>query len=392
MTAEVEHPQYRGFVIGPIGNRFAPIGTSGRDAYEDALEVFEKVIMPACEANSVEPIRADQIAQAGEINEQIFKHLRTADVVIADLSGGNPNVMYELGLRHTINKLTIQIGEFGQLPFDFAAVRTIQFSRSDRGLIDARKALEKALVAGLTEGPDEVTATRVWRSGGDSLLAEPIPDVPGDELEEDEEDGLMERVVKLEAAFPRLTATTEAISAAISGMGEEATKSTADLVNATSAGASAQARIAVVARYATALQPRADELSRLTLDFQNDMSELDGSVSGTLKMLERHPDLVERPDYDSFLQTISTLARTSRDTTSSAGQFAEAIRGLGDMSRVLRRPSKQINDAMQRMFDAMALTDSWDERATRLRKHAVAKEDGEVNQDEGQRPSPLNAS
>ena len=38
--------------------------------------------------------------------------------MIADLTQANPNVMYELGLRHTQKKLTIQIGEAGRLPFD----------------------------------------------------------------------------------------------------------------------------------------------------------------------------------------------------------------------------------------------------------------------------------
>jgi methyl-accepting chemotaxis protein len=382
MGAEEENAKYRGFVIGPIGNRFAPLGTSGRETYEDALEIFEKVIVPACEANSVEPIRADQIAQPGEINEQIFRHLRTADVVIADLSGGNPNVMYELGLRHTLNKLTIQIGEFGQLPFDIAAVRTIQFSRSDRGLIDARKELQKAIDAGLTEGPDEVTATRVWRSGLEGAIVEPTPEQPSSEaepLDDSDEDGLLERIVGLEKAFPRATATTVAIAEAIAGMGEEATNSTADLVNAASAGANAHARVAVVARYATALQPRADELSRLTQQFHDDMVELDGSVSGTLSIMERNPTWLGRSDYEEFLQSISTTARVSRETTANAGQFAEAVRGLGDMSRILRRPANQIHQAMQRMFDAMALTDSWDERATRLRRRALEQQGGEGN-------------
>ena len=68
-------------------------------------------------------------------------------------------MMYELGLRHTRDLLTIQIGEYGQLPFDLKAVRTLAFSRSERGLIDARKLLSRALAVGLAEGGDPVTAT-----------------------------------------------------------------------------------------------------------------------------------------------------------------------------------------------------------------------------------------
>jgi antitoxin component of RelBE/YafQ-DinJ toxin-antitoxin module len=150
------------FVIGPIGDRHAPLGSRERETYEEALAVLEKVIVPACRAVGLEPIRADQIAAPGEITDQVFRHLRDDDVVIADVSGANANVMYELGLRHSINKLTIQIGEYGQLPFDLRNIRTIQFSRSNVGLIDARKELQHALEVGLVEGNDPVAATRIW--------------------------------------------------------------------------------------------------------------------------------------------------------------------------------------------------------------------------------------
>jgi hypothetical protein len=89
------------FVIGPIGNKFAAHGSDERAAYEESLEVWEEVVLPACNSYSLDPIRSDGLARPGEITEQIFRRLRDDDVVIADLTGANPNVMYELGLRHS---------------------------------------------------------------------------------------------------------------------------------------------------------------------------------------------------------------------------------------------------------------------------------------------------
>lgn len=106
------------FVIGPIGDKNAEYGTEQREAYEQAIEVLEEIIQPACGAFGLEPLRADEIADPGEIPEQIFQHLRDDDVLIADLTGANANVMYELGLRHATGKLTIQLGERDRLPFD----------------------------------------------------------------------------------------------------------------------------------------------------------------------------------------------------------------------------------------------------------------------------------
>ena len=77
-------------------------------------------------------------------------------MVIADLSGGNPNVMYELGLRHTKAALTVQIGEVGLLPFDVRAIRTIEFRRSEGGLVEAREALMQQLREGLRGNFDQL--------------------------------------------------------------------------------------------------------------------------------------------------------------------------------------------------------------------------------------------
>jgi hypothetical protein len=71
------------------------------------------------------------MSRQGEIPEQVVRELRDADVVIADPTDADPNVMHELGLRHTTDKLTIQIGERGRLPFDVSTIRTIQFVRTE---------------------------------------------------------------------------------------------------------------------------------------------------------------------------------------------------------------------------------------------------------------------
>lgn len=110
-------------VIGPIGDRDAPINTEPHRIYEDSIEVFEQVIEPACEARGLSAIRADKIRRPGEIPEQVYVLLRDCPLVIADVTGGNPNVFYELGLRHTVDLPSIQLGEKGRLPFDVDVFR-----------------------------------------------------------------------------------------------------------------------------------------------------------------------------------------------------------------------------------------------------------------------------
>ncbi|MFK4804326.1 hypothetical protein ACI3KX_00525 [Microbacterium sp. ZW CA_36] len=364
----------RCFVVGPIGSKFAPIGDPARDIYEDALDVFEKVVQPACHAFGLDPVRADQIAATGEITEQVFRRLRDDEVVIADVSGGNPNVMYELGLRHTRPLLTIQIGEYGQLPFDVSAIRTIQFSRSERGLIDARKELQRALSAGLAESGVPVSATRVWNEDAEPSAQpndlEPVEQHEASaELEEPE--GLLDQLAGFEATMPGLSETTDRISGVVEEMGAIAVDSTATIQAANALNPSAQQRLTLVAKFASALQPKASELTELTVGFARDMSAVDQQLTGILDYLESNPSAAG-DEIDSFLDAIPNLARSSRESMENFSQFKMAIDSMSSMSKLLRRPAKEISDAVDRMMDATLRADAWESQVIRIRKKRSA--------------------
>jgi hypothetical protein len=94
--------------------------------------VFRHIIAPALEECDYSSVRADLIAVPGIINSQIIHHLLISDVVIADLSDHNPNVFYELAVRHAAKKPVISIIETSQsIPFDVAMSRTIRFDYRD---------------------------------------------------------------------------------------------------------------------------------------------------------------------------------------------------------------------------------------------------------------------
>jgi hypothetical protein len=77
-------------------------------------------------------VRGDQLAEPGQITLQVIQHVLGAKAAVADLTGLNPNVYYELAIRHTARLPTVLIAEQGeQLPFDIAQMRTIFFSHTD---------------------------------------------------------------------------------------------------------------------------------------------------------------------------------------------------------------------------------------------------------------------
>jgi nucleoside 2-deoxyribosyltransferase len=117
------------FVIGPIGEPLT-------DVYHRALALLERVIIPAITPFGHVIVRADQIPTSGLLHLQMAAQLIQADLVVADLTGANPNVYYELGIRHTLGKPCVQILPIGEhLPFDVASMRTIMIDdRSPAGI------------------------------------------------------------------------------------------------------------------------------------------------------------------------------------------------------------------------------------------------------------------
>jgi nucleoside 2-deoxyribosyltransferase len=107
-----------------------PIGSG--DAYEVYLNRYMNIIKPAIEGYEKEgsrvfkAVRADFITKTGSINKSVIQHIYNADLVIADLTDLNPNVFYELGVRHALRNGTILVALEGtKLPFDVGDLRAI---------------------------------------------------------------------------------------------------------------------------------------------------------------------------------------------------------------------------------------------------------------------------
>jgi hypothetical protein len=117
-------------------SRIGDVGSPERDCSDKLLKYIIEPALQRCGYDR--PRRADQITKPGIIVSQVFKELWEADLVIADLTGHNPNVFYELAVRHVVRKPFVQmIRKSERLPFDIAANRTIHF---DFDVAEANKA------------------------------------------------------------------------------------------------------------------------------------------------------------------------------------------------------------------------------------------------------------
>jgi hypothetical protein len=109
-----------------------PIGDPGSEHRRHSDFMMEYIIQPAVKEFGLKVIRADQMSKPGMIGKQVIEHILRSRLVVADLSFHNPNVFYELCLRHTTRLPTVQLRrEVDTIPFDLNQYRTIPIETRD---------------------------------------------------------------------------------------------------------------------------------------------------------------------------------------------------------------------------------------------------------------------
>ena len=135
----------------------SPIGDEGSETRERSDQVLKHIISSSIELLGYTVIRADKISEPGIITTQIIEHIVDADLVIADLTEKNPNVFYELAIRHAIRKPLVQMIRKGDvIPFDVAATRIIQFDLHNLDSVASAKEEITSQVKSLEAGNSEV--------------------------------------------------------------------------------------------------------------------------------------------------------------------------------------------------------------------------------------------
>ena len=111
-----------------------PIGEEGSEQRKHADLLLGQIVEPAVEELGLElaVVRADKMTQPGMISQQILQHVLGARLVVADLSFHNPNVFYELAIRHATKLPTVLISRTAErIPFDIADLRVVRLDMTD---------------------------------------------------------------------------------------------------------------------------------------------------------------------------------------------------------------------------------------------------------------------
>jgi nucleoside 2-deoxyribosyltransferase len=134
--------------------------------------VYTDHISSALRSKGVSTERADEIFSTDVIIEDIWKGINSASLVVADVTGKNPNVLYEVGMAHTVGKpVLLMTQSMDDVPFDLKHRRCLVYEYTPRGC----KKLESELIStanivlGLGLNAEPTTTSEITSQGADTL-------------------------------------------------------------------------------------------------------------------------------------------------------------------------------------------------------------------------------
>jgi len=139
----------------------APIGPEGSKTRKRSDQILKFVIRPAAEECGYVAKRADEFSEPGMITAQVLNHTMNDPMVVADLTDWNPNVFYELAIRHAARRPFVLLfqptNQKERMPFDVADLRAVAVDYPDWDSMDDSKAnLIQAMKAAEGMAPEQI--------------------------------------------------------------------------------------------------------------------------------------------------------------------------------------------------------------------------------------------
>src|SRR5262245_58264755 len=169
------------FVIMPYGRR--KDAARGNKTIDFDAVVYDKIIEPAVtslnrEGIRIECVRSDKIAKAGPIHDRMIEAIYASDVAVVDLTTDNPNVFYELGVRHALrDRVTVLLRRRRRtpLPFNIAGMSTIEYDLTKDRIARAKREIAAYVKNGLLSSTTDSLVFADMRGLKVSRDAELIP-------------------------------------------------------------------------------------------------------------------------------------------------------------------------------------------------------------------------
>jgi hypothetical protein len=365
------HPDKKltAFVIMPFEAGFDP--------------VYQLFIREALSLAGLEVVRADDIRSQRNILSDVVEWIAKSELIVADLTGENPNVFYELGIAHALAKPVLLLTQsIEDVPFDLRSYRLLPYSTHFSEIATAKKTLEEY-------GRNFVTGTlRFGSPVSDFLEKSPIPLSvrPSVSLLEDlpqttdlDDRGLVDHMEELNEGYERLTVIINDVSAHTEQIGDAASATGSELTAAAerpSDGMISHVR-KISRRLAEKLNAYAQSLSQANEEYRTIAQATDDNLQFVIDF-QREASVEDKPFLVMQLTQYRKVLASSQRGRESFLNLSKTMGSMPRLERQLKRALDQASLEVHQMAESIALTTASVERAIDALQRILDNIDGEA--------------
>jgi len=344
--------------------------------------IFEMLIVAAMKEAGFEAFRADNIKSQSNIIRDIIHSIAHSNLIIADLTGSNPNVYYELGIAHGLRRPVVLLTqEISELPFDLKSYRVIvygtHFTKMDqarRELVELAEEVQRGKVnfgSPVSDflGPDfhhlmpansehkQSKLKPISRELEDTV--EVLEEVNGTEGEEGTEGdlGFLDHLVGMEESFDELTKLMNEITEKVNDIGQEAKGAAKELAAAKKRNKPGTARYQrqVVRDLGNKVQAFGEMIATSNRRYRRIQLKAQRSLEAVITK-SKVTDEESRTNLRDFLDALRRAEGGATSGRTGIASMAETMRNLDNVEATFTRASASAANELDRLVENVDLT------------------------------------
>ena len=345
--------------------------------FEDAFNsVYSGFLEKVLKGRKFDVIRADNIENQRSIMRDVIEGIVNCDLIVADLTGSNPNVYYELGIAHALGKPVIHLTQdLEEVPFDLQSYRLIEYSTHFEEIEKAMRQLDSyasRFLEGKLQVGNPVTDFRpdnpvvrpftekvpagtgvgastdnVLEGTGVGPSSENLPDGAGvgpstDNVSDDaEERGFLDHLVAVTEGYEHFAQITERVTSELEGMSDSVAKTSEDIrrVTANPNQSSPSAVRGICRRLAERIGAFNLILKPANTEYEKIAQETEDSLEFVLSFQLEQSDVMN-PEVAEQIESQKQLLASITDTRDACLEVAIS---MDDLPRLERRLNRELD-------------------------------------------------
>lgn len=288
------------------------------------------------------------------ILKDVVQPIFDADIIIADLTGLNPNVMYELGLAHSFNKKTIVItqDDLNALPFDLKQYRAKDYSIHFKKFAELVEFLKRTFEGAVDGSVSFSNPVKDFLAIENIETADWFKEKTTIHLETDDDKGLLDFLAEIESDSEKLAKSINEIGDDIRIMGEGVEKSSKEIERVTKTGGSGGASFK--RKEAKKISQLIDSFSAKLRKHNLENSELwDKIENNTLGLLENPIAANDgnKEGLTSYIKALKELQSSVFNSSPAVASLREAMNGTMGLERTLNQSIRFVIQDLDTFID-----------------------------------------